>query len=60
YEEGLKRAGLTVNTNLLQQNGKSTGGMATGEDSTKKRTAYINAGVSEAGTEVTVIFTTKP
>jgi hypothetical protein len=60
YEEGLKRTGMTVNTNLLQQDGKSTGGMATGEDSTKKRTAYINAAAGDQGTEVTVIFTTKP
>ena len=59
YEEGLRRAGMTVNTNLLQQNGKATGGMATGEDSEKKRVAYINALAGEEGTQVTVVFEIK-
>lgn len=60
YQEGLERAGLTVTTNMVQQSGKSTGGMAAGEDSNKKRTALINAGVGDDGTRVTVVFTTKP
>lgn len=60
YEEGLERAGLTVTTNIMQQSGKATGGMAAGEDSDKKRTAYINAVVGDEGTRVTVVFTTKP
>ena len=60
YEEGLKQAGLTVNTNIMQQNGKATGGMAAAEDSNKKRTAYINAVVGDEGTRVNVVFATKP
>jgi hypothetical protein len=43
YQEGLERAGLTVTTNIVQQSGLATGGMAAGEDSNKRRTAYINA-----------------
>ena len=60
YEEGLKQAGLTVKTNILQQNGAATAGMATGEDSNAKRSTVINAVVSEEGTQVTVVFTVKP
>ena len=60
FEEGLKRSGMTVNTNILQQNGKVTGGMATGENSNKKQTAFINAMVGEQGTQVTVVFVVKP
>lgn len=59
YEDGLKRAGMTVNTNLLQTNGKQSGGIATGEDSNKKRTVYVNAVTSDEGTQVTVIFESK-
>jgi hypothetical protein len=60
YQDGLERAGLTVTTNIVQQSGKATGGMAAGEDSTKKRTAYINAVVGDDGTRVNVAFATKP
>lgn len=56
YEDGLRRAGMEVNTNLLQTNGKVSGGMATGEDTKKKRIVSINALPSEDGTQVTVVF----
>jgi hypothetical protein len=59
YQENLERAGLTVTTNMVQQSGKATGGMAAGEDSAKKRTAYINAVVGDDGTRVNVAFATK-
>jgi hypothetical protein len=60
YEESLDRAGLTVTTNIMQQSGKATGGFASGEDSARKRTAYINAAAAEDGTRVNVVFTIKP
>lgn len=59
YEDALQRAGLTVTTNIVQQGGKSTGGMAAGEDADKRRTAYINAVVGDEGTKVTVAYVTK-
>ncbi|HZM85059.1 MAG TPA: hypothetical protein VFF31_00755 [Blastocatellia bacterium] len=59
YRESLERAGLTVTTNLVQQSGRATGGMAAGEDSNKKRSAYVNAVVGDDGTRVNVAFTTK-
>ena len=59
YEDGFKRAGLKVDTNLLTQNGKTSGGLATGEDTAKKRTVSVNAIASEEGTQVTVVFEMK-
>lgn len=59
YEDGLKRAGMVVNTNMLQTNGKVSGGMATGEDTGRKRVVSINALPSEEGTQVTVVYEVK-
>lgn len=60
YEDALKRAGLTVNTNIVQQNGKTAGGTAMAESSNKNRTAYITAAVNaEGSTLITVLFTSK-
>lgn len=59
YEEGLKRAGMTVNTNVLQQNGKVTGATATGESSDKKQTVLITATSDGNTTRVGVIFDVK-
>jgi len=59
YEQGLKQAGLTVTTNILQQNGKVAGGMATAESSNKKQTALITTTADKEGTRVTVIFELK-
>ena len=59
YEDRLKQAGLKVTTNLVQQDGKVTGGMATGEDAEKKRTAFVNAAAGDNGTQVSVVLTSK-
>ena len=59
YEDSLKKAGLTVTTNILHTNGKVTGGMATAETSNKKRTAYINVFTAEEGTQANVVFEVK-
>jgi hypothetical protein len=59
YEEGLKRAGMTVNTNMLQTNGKVSGGMATGEDTARKRIVSVSAIPNEEGTQVTVVYEQK-
>lgn len=59
YEAGLTQAGLKVTTNLVKQDGKVTGGMASGEDAGKKRTAFINAAISDEGTQVSVVVTSK-
>lgn len=59
YEEGLKRAGMTVNTSLLQTNGKVSSGMATGEDTVRKRRVSVSAIPNEEGTQVTVVYEVK-
>lgn len=59
YEDGLKRAGMTVNTNMLQTNGKVSGGMATGEDTSRKRIVSVSAIPNEEGTQVTVVYEVK-
>jgi hypothetical protein len=59
YEDGLKRAGMVVNTNLLQTNGKISGGMATGEDTKTKRIVSVNAIPNEEATQVTVVYEVK-
>jgi hypothetical protein len=59
YEEGLKKSGLTTNSNVLQQNGKATGAMVTAEDQAKKRSAMINLGAGDDGVTVNVTYTTK-
>jgi len=60
YEEGLKEAGLKVTTNLINTNGKVTGGMASGEEEGRKRTAFVNAAVADDGsTMVSVVVTAK-
>jgi hypothetical protein len=60
YEAELKQAGLSVTTNIMQADGKTTGGFAVAEDSNKKRNVYINAAVSQEGTRVNVAFSVKP
>lgn len=60
YQDSLKQAGMTVETNILQQNGKPTGGMASGETSNKKRKTYVNATTADEATQVTVFFEIRP
>ena len=61
YKESLERAGLTVTTtNVSEQSGQPGGGMVSGEDSSRKRSAYVNAAVVEEGTRVNVAFSTRP
>ncbi len=59
YEAGLNQAGLKVTSNLVRQDGKVTGGMASGEDKATKRTAFVNAAIGDEGTQVSVVITSK-
>jgi hypothetical protein len=59
YEKGLKESGLKVSTNLLRQDGKVTVGTASAEDADQKRTAWVNAQVSEGTTQVSVVVEAK-
>jgi hypothetical protein len=59
YEDSLKQIGFKMTTNIAQADGKTTGGIATGEDAAKKRTAFVTVSASEEGTQVSVILTSK-
>ena len=59
YEDSLKKAGLKVNTNTVQQNGKTGLGTVTGEEAGNKRKVFVNATVTTDGTNVGLTFTTQ-
>jgi hypothetical protein len=60
YEDALKKAGLKVNTNSVQQNGTTGLGIVTAEEAGNKRRAVVNATASGEGTSVGVTFTARP
>jgi hypothetical protein len=57
YEDALKKAGLKVTSNTMQQDGKTGLGIVTGEDAGNKRKAVVNATSSAEGINVGVTFT---
>jgi hypothetical protein len=57
YEDALKKAGLKVTSNTVQQDGKTSLGIVTAEETGGKRKAMVNAAVSPEGTSVGVTFT---
>lgn len=59
YEDNLKQAGLKITTNSVQQNGVVSMGSLTGEDESKKHSAFINAISDKGQTHVTVAFASK-
>jgi hypothetical protein len=56
YEDALKKAGLKVTSNTMQQDGKTGLGIVSGEEG-EKRKAVVNATASAEGTNVGVTFT---
>jgi hypothetical protein len=59
YEDGLKNAGLTTNSNVMQQNGKTAMATVAGEDPNKKRTAAVNIVPGDDGITVTIVYSHK-
>lgn len=59
FEDALREAGFKMTSSLSKQDGKVTAGLASGEDAGAKRTAFINAAATEAGTQVSVVLTSK-
>lgn len=57
YEDALKKAGLKVTSNTIQQDGKTGLGIVTGEEAGNKRKAVVNATASAEGINVGVTFT---
>ena len=58
YEDALKKAGLKVNTNTVQQDGKTGLGILTAEGSNRK--AVVNATATGEGTNVGITYTVQP
>ena len=56
YEDALKKAGLTVTTNSVQQNGATGMSIISGEDTATKRKAVVTATPSQGATGVSVTF----
>ncbi len=59
YDAELKKAGMKTTSNAVQQDGRTTGGMANGQAPDGKRTVTVVAGSSDEGTSVTVTFNEK-
>jgi len=59
YEDALKKAGLKVNTNVMQQDGKPSLGIVTAEDSATQRKASVTATLAAGVTNVGVTVETK-
>jgi hypothetical protein len=57
YEDALKKAGLKVTSNTMQQDGKTSLGIVTAEEAGNKRKAVVNATMSPQGINVGVTFT---
>jgi hypothetical protein len=56
YEDALKKAGLTVKTQTMQANGKTSLGVVTGEELGNKRSVMVNATVADGATSVAITF----
>lgn len=59
YSGAMKTAGLKVTSNITQQDGKTAGGMVSGEDASKSRTLVLILGTSDEGTAVSLTFKSK-
>lgn len=59
YEDSLRQAGFKMTSSLSKQDAKVTGGLASGEDTAAKRTAFINVAATDDGTQVSVMLTSK-
>lgn len=59
YGDALKKAGLKVNTNVMQSDGKASMGIVTAEEAGDKRKAAVTATIADGATHVGVTFTAK-
>ncbi|HWN97740.1 MAG TPA: hypothetical protein VNS63_00560 [Blastocatellia bacterium] len=59
YEDNLRQAGFRMTTSLSKQDAKVTAGLASGEDTAARRTAFINVASTADGNQVSVVLTSK-
>jgi hypothetical protein len=60
YEDALKRAGLTVKTQSMQANGKTSLGILTADEPGSKRSVMVNATIADGATSVAITFSAQP
>ena len=59
YEDAFKKAGLTTSANMMQQDGKASGGMISAESADKKKTAVVNIAAGEDAATVGITYSDK-
>lgn len=59
YDDALRKAGLTTNVNLMQQDGKTSGAMITAESGDKKRSAVVNISAGDDAATVGITYSDK-
>jgi hypothetical protein len=59
YQDAFKNAGLAVNANIMTQDGKTAGGMITGESADKKKSAVVNIASGDEGATVGITYSDK-
>jgi hypothetical protein len=59
YQDAFKKAGLSASANMMQQDGKNSGGMISAESSDKKRSAVVNIAAGEDTATVGITYSDK-
>jgi hypothetical protein len=59
YQDAFKAAGLTVNANTMSQDGRTAGGMITGESADQRRSAVVNIASGDDGVTVGITYSDK-
>jgi hypothetical protein len=59
YEDGLKKAGLTTNSSILNQDGKASGGVVTAESPDDKKNVVVNLATGDEGVTVGITYSDK-
>jgi predicted peroxiredoxin len=59
YEDGFKKAGLTTSSNILNEDGKASGGVVTAESSDDKRNVVVNLVTGDDGVTVGITYSDK-
>jgi hypothetical protein len=59
YQDSFKKAGFTTSANMMQQDGKTAGGMISAESGDKKKTAVVNIAAGDDAATVGITYSDK-
>jgi hypothetical protein len=59
YEEAFKNAGLSTSANMMQQDGKTSGGMISADSADKKKSAVVNIAAGDGAATVGITYSDK-